>query len=446
MLVQFKVQNFTSFNNCQNFSLFSSTSTKENFTENNSFQINKFGFNSLLKSVAIFGANASGKSNLIEAIGMLKAILFQSLNSTADNYLERILPFFLKEKPFDIPTEFEITFIEDDNLYRYGLSIINGFIDEEWLYYTKDSRETLLFHREKQTVKINKRSFSEAKDFISKSKKNDEHYILEKTREDVPFVSVLAQFNGQKSRKVIDWFKKLNIVSGLGENYYKRFTIDLFENNRKFKAWALEILSSLQIDDVRVVEEDDNKIQLPENSEDIDINNAVISLKQFLQKQKSKIKFKKLEIIKIIDNSSEEFTIPFELESMGTQKLIYLLGPLYDVIENSEILIVDEFDSKFHTLLSNFIINLYHKNNKTKSQLIITCHDTNLLSKELFRRDQIWFIEKNKKHESEIYSLVEYKEHYTRKDNSYSKDYLSGKYGAIPLFKSVEDLEMVLNG
>lgn len=443
MLVQFKVQNFTSFNTCQSFNLFSSTSTKENFSENNSFQINKFGINNILKSAAIFGANASGKSNFIDAMRILRSIILKSLSSTEADNLKSIIPFFLKDKPFNIPTEFEISFIQDGCLYRYGIAITNGLIDEEWLYYIKNSRETVLFHREKQTIKINRRSFSEAKDFI---RKKGEVYFIEKTREDVPFVAVLAQFNGQKSRKVIDWFKKLNVASGLGETGYKRFTFDLFEKDRIFKAWALEILSSLQIDDIRVIEEDEdeNRFPLPEDSEDNDLNNAVSSLKQFLQK--AKLKVKKLEIIKKVDNSSKEFIIPFELESTGTKKLICLLGPLYDVIKNSEILLIDEFDSKFHSLLSNFIIDLYHKNNKSNSQLIITCHDTNLLSKDIFRRDQVWFIEKNQKHESEIYSLVEFKEHYTRKDNNYSKDYLSGKYGAIPLFKSMMELEMVLNG
>ena len=90
--------------------------------------------------------------------------------------------------------------------------------------------------------------------------------------------------------------------------------------------------------------------------------------------------------------------------------------------------------------------DLYNKNNHGDSQLIITCHDTNLLTNELFRRDQIWFVEKNDSNESELYSLVEYKEHYTRKDDSYSKDYLAGKYGAIPLFSSVAILEDMLNG
>ena len=119
---------------------------------------------------------------------------------------------------------------------------------------------------------------------------------------------------------------------------------------------------------------------------------------------------------------------------------------MYTIINNNEILVIDEFDNKFHTLLSRFIVDLFHKHNKSSSQLVLTCHDTNLLNSNLFRRDQIWFVEKNQEHESELYSLLEYKEHYARRNDSYGKDYLLGKYGAIPLFSSQSAFEEVING
>jgi hypothetical protein len=102
--------------------------------------------------------------------------------------------------------------------------------------------------------------------------------------------------------------------------------------------------------------------------------------------------------------------------------------------------VIDEFDNRLHTLLCKFIIDRYHKSNSSECQLILTCHDTNLLNKDLFRRDQIWFVEKDNQHESKLYSLLEYKEYYARSSDSYSKDYLAGKYGAIPLFSSITEL------
>jgi len=439
MLVEFTVQNYASFNSSQTLSMLASSSTKESLNEENTFSINKFGIDRLVKSAAVFGANASGKSNLVSSLNTLKQIVLDSLTTAESDNLELVIPFLIKDDVFDKPSEFEVSFFHKGHLYRYGISIVKDKIDEEWLYWTKTARETLLFQRTGQKIKINQRSFSEAKDFI---KEKNEEFYLEKTRENVPFISVLAQFNGEKSRNVIDWFLELNIISGINERGFRNFTINLLDNNPSFRIWALDILSSLQIQDINIIEvETDDPIKV--NNKDSELNDAISKVNSLIRKKKSKVK--KIEIVKKSENSEEEYTIPLTLESEGTRKLLYLLGPIFDVISNGEVLLIDEFDNKFHSLLSKFILKLYHKENKSKSQLIITCHDTNLLTKDLLRRDQIWFVEKNLKHESELYSLLEYKEHYTRKDGTYSKDYLDGKYGAIPLFKSLNELETALN-
>jgi AAA15 family ATPase/GTPase len=410
MLIEFTIQNYASFNTSQTLSMLASSSTKENFNETNIIPVNKFGIDNLLKSATIFGANSSGKSNLVKALYIFRNIILESLNKANSDNLSGVVPFLIKDEIYDIPSEFEIVFIVDSNIYRYGISISEQKILEEWLYWTKTSRETLLFHRNGQQIKINQRSFKEAKDFI---KKTQDNYIVEKTREDVPFISVLSNFNGEKSRKIINWFHQIKIVSGIQEQGFKGFTLELLDKNKDFKNWALKILSSLQIYDIKIVEEFD----------DISIN-----------------------VVKKIGNSTKEHELPLKLESDGTKKLLYLLGPIFEVIKSSQILIIDEFDNKFHSLLSKYILKLYHQKNDSGSQLITTCHDTNLLTKELLRRDQIWFVEKNNNHESELYSLLEYKEHYTRIGDSYSKDYLDGRYGAIPLFSSIDELMDALNG
>ncbi|OCH57631.1 hypothetical protein A6D98_18975 [Aliivibrio fischeri] len=442
MLVDFSAQNYASLNKQQELSMVASTSTKEECGLNNIHDINKFGIKELLKSAAIFGANGSGKTNVINAIHVLKKIVLGSLESVSENPLTGVIPFLLKDNYFDIPTEFEVSFLAEGNLYRYGLSIENGEISEEWLYWTKQSRETLLFHRIKQTINYNQRSFSEAKLF---TKKEDDIFLIEKTKPSVPFISVLSQFDGERSTVVTNWFQRVNIISGLREGGFKKFTVELFDQNEEFKSWALEILSSLQIDNINVVEFEK---EFPLRNSGKVINNDELrdvfsKLEGYLEK--NKIKDKRIEVVKRNSNG-ETFSIPLSIESEGTQKLIYLLGPLYDVIKNNEILIIDEFDNKFHTLLCKFIISLYNKKNFGDSQLILTCHDTNLLTKELFRRDQIWFVEKNEEHESELYSLVEYTEHYARKGDSYSRDYLQGKYGAIPLFTSISELGDMIDG
>lgn len=442
MLIDFSVQNFSSFNSTQELSLISSTTTQELCDLENVHDVNKFGINGILQSAAIFGSNGSGKTNFVDSLKILKSLVLDSLDSVSESSIKHVIPFLLKKEQFDTPTEFEVSFIAEGNLYRYGISVIEGEIEEEWLYWNKTARETMLFHREKQTVNYNQRSFSEAKLFV---KKEGDTWSIEKTKPHVPFLSVLSQFDGERSSTVTRWFEKLNIISGIREAGFKRFTIELFEGDPAFKLWALEILKSLQIEDVSIVEyEQGFPLPTPKKAiDDKELNDVFSKLKGYFDK--NTIKEKRIEIVKKTTDG-EVFSLPLGLESEGTRKLIYLLGPLYDVIKNNEILVVDEFDNKFHTLLSKFIIQLYNKHNFGESQLILTCHDTNLLTNELFRRDQIWFVDKNDNHESELFSLVEYKEHYTRKEKSYSRDYLLGKYGAIPLFSSISELGELLNG
>lgn len=442
MLIDYSVQNFSSFNSAQELSLISSTTTQEICDLDNVHEVNKFGIKGVLQSAAIFGSNGSGKTNFVDSIKVLKKLVLGSLDSISESSIKYVIPFILKKEHFDTPSEFEVSFIAEGNLYRYGISIIDGEIEEEWLYWNKTARETLLFHRVKQSVNYNQRSFSEAKLFV---KKEEDSWTIEKTKPHVPFLSVLSQFDGERSSVVTRWFERLNVISGIREIGFKRFTIELFEKNSAFKLWALEILKSLQIEDISIVEhEKEFPLLAPKKGiDDQELNDVFSKLKGYLDK--NTIKEKSIEIVKK-SSDGEVFSLPLGLESEGTRKLIYLLGPLYDVIKNDELLVIDEFDNKFHTLLSKFIIQLYNKHNFGKSQLILTCHDTNLLTNELFRRDQIWFVDKNENHESELFSLVEYKEHYTRKEKSYSRDYLLGKYGAIPLFSSISELGELLNG
>jgi len=443
MLIEFKIQNFSSFNSEQIFSMVSSTATKENLSNQNTIPIEKYGINSILKSAAIFGANAGGKSNFVRGLHAFKLIVLNSLSAPASQGLDIIIPFLVKSDIYDIPTEFEVTFLISGVMYRYGISIKHSKVSEEWLYWTKGKRETNLFHRSGQKVKTNSRSFPEAKSFQVLIE-NENH--VEKTREDVPFISVLSQFNGEKSKKVIEWFSKMHLISGISDTGFQAFTTKLFEENKKFKTWALEILSSVQINDVKVVDTEESadiNIDSP-NNVGVEDKNTVSSLTMYLKK--NKMISKKIEVVKTNPVDNKSYRLPLVFESDGTQKLIYLLGPIWDVITRGDLLVIDEFDNRFHSLLSKYILGLYHNKNNNQSQLVITCHDTNLLTKDLLRRDQVWFVEKNNQHETQLYSLLEYKEYYTRKNDSYSKDYLLGKYGAIPLFANIKELLEGING
>lgn len=132
--------------------------------------------------------------------------------------------------------------------------------------------------------------------------------------------------------------------------------------------------------------------------------------------------------------------MPFDFESQeseGSKKIINFLGPIYDTISKGNILIADEMDSRLHSLLTIMIVNFFHEHNLNNAQLIFVSHDINLLKKDYFRRDQIWFTEKNEYGETDLYSLIEYKEVHVRKDAAFDKNYLNGKYGAIPFLGNV---------
>ncbi|WP_286734114.1 ATP-binding protein [Pseudomonas sp. PGPPP4] len=438
MLIEFRVQNFKSINTEQTLNLVCSSSTRENFNQQNLISVDKFGIDSVLKSAAIFGPNGAGKTNFSSALSSMCTNVLSSLRHIDREYVLSTLPFVLKEDMYDIPTEQEVTFIKDGVLYRYGMAISDRIISEEWLYQTTSTRETLLFHRQGQALEYNNRSFSEAKNLV---RKEGDGYVVLQTKPHIPFLSVVAQFDGDKSTSVVDWFRNLNIITGVNDDGVKEYSIDLYDSDSEFKSWALKVLSAMQIDDIEVVE---READFPLKSPDAipELVEVTEKLQTFLRK--NPVKQKALAISK--DIGEQNFLLPIDIESDGTKRVIYFLGALYDTIKNNKILFVDEFDSKLHSLLSKFLINLYHAHSLGSSQLIVACHDTNLLSKDIFRRDQIWFVDKNLRHESELYSLLEYKEYYSRKDSSYNKDYLAGKYGAIPLFESSFEMDEVCRG
>ncbi|UNT14928.1 ATP-binding protein [Pseudomonas sp. I3-I5] len=387
----------------------------------------------VLKSALIFGANASGKSNLIKAIGFMRDIVLSSISNIETSVSRSILPYLLREDNFENPSEIEVVFYSNNIKYRYGLSVKSGEIIEEWLYYTPQSRETKLFERNRMAVDYNKASFSEADLFVKKG-------TLEKTRSDVPFISVLSGFNGEHATVITDWFKKTHILNGINDSKYSNFTHTQIKNNPDFRSWLLKILKAFQIADLKVIDDaPDERLDQIDTSDD-SLRKLVDSFKE-LQKTR-KISKTDLVVVKRVESHEVEF--PLALESDGTRKLINILGPIYDSMMTGERLIIDEFDSKFHTLLSKHLFKIFHAESNQGSQIIAAVQDVNLMDTECFRRDQVWFVDKDDEGASELYSLVEYKEKSRTLKGNYSDDYLEGAFGAIPLFNSFESIDQLM--
>jgi len=438
MLIEFKVENFLSFKDLTTLSMITAKSFKEH-RESHIIQVDKKL--SLLKSAIIYGNNASGKSNLLEAMAFMKQIILNSFRDALIENKDKKFPlekFALNSKTENESTFFEVSFIHNNIKYRYGFEIDYDKVIAEWLYHTT-TKEVYLFKRDLQNIKVNKSTFKEG---IGKE---------EDVKENVLFLSILATLGKEISSNIIDWFKKFNIINGIHDRGHKRYTIDKLKEDKNFFNWVLHFIKYLEISNLATTEEDVHEIDLEtlkEKEKDEEIINFFTSLQKIQSKQPKRDQLLTYHR-KYDENNILIDAIAFNFdkqESEGTKKLLYLLGPWYDTLKNGEVLIIDELDSRLHSHLTLRLIDFFHKCNINKAQLICAVHDIILLNKETFRRDQIWFMEKNQFGSSELISLADFKTNKVRNKSAFDKNYLEGKYGAIPYFDTDVKLNQLLYG
>jgi len=379
----------------------------------------------LLKSSVIYGANASGKSNLLEAMQFFRHFVLSSSKETQVTDKIDIESFKLSSETENKPSFFEIIFINGKIKYRYGFIIDKERIHEEWLCYYPKNREVLLFHRKGNNFNIGHSFKEETKD------------LEKKTRSNALFVSVVAQFNGTISMRVIEWFKKFRIISGLKDDHYSSFTKNKIEDPN-FKPSIIEFLkvADLGIENIDLfkikLKKKDLPKGMPEEIKSEFINRGISNVVTYHKKYSNNSKHVSIEI----------FDLDME-ESEGTKKLFALAGPLIDTLKNGYTLIIDELDTRLHPILTKSIVDIFNSlKNSNNAQLVFATHDISLLNRNNFRRDQVWFTEKSEYGSTSLYSLVEYKKEKgkVRNDASYSKDYILGKYGAIPYIRSNKSL------
>ena len=403
MLIKFSVQNFLSFKDLNTIEMIAAPISQH---EENIITVQNY---KLLKSSAVFGANASGKSNLFKAIKFAKNFILLSSKETQVNEKIPITPFLLSTETENEPSLFEFTFLKNNIKYRYGFRLDSSAVVDEWLFSASKTRESLLFERHGQNIKVGNKFKEGLK-------------IIELTRKNALFLSVVAQFNGEISESILEWFCNLNIIEAFER--YNPITIQYLEksDNKKEFTDILKIADS-SILDFKLQERDANKIS------------------KFVQNELTKIKalgveYKIAPEIKTFHNKYDETktNIGFaefdfnKNESKGTQNLFSLLGPILETVNQGGILIIDELECNLHPLVSRFLVKLFHLKNKS-SQFIFNTHDTNLLNNKYFRRDQIYFVNKDKYGQSQLYSLYDYNIRY---DRTFDKDYLDGRYKAIP--------------
>ncbi|MFB2920407.1 AAA family ATPase [Aerosakkonema funiforme] len=429
MLIEFQVGNFLSFKETVTFSMVASDidSQDAELDSNSVFTVNEEL--SLLKAAAIYGANASGKSNFAKAFGFMKWFVINSstgIQITDDIDIE---PFRLSTETEYSPSFFQVTFGLNNKIYKYAFGITTEKVHIEVLSCLNNQKEYDLFRRYGNDFKINLKSFKEGKG------------LEEKTKHNSLFLSVVAQFNGKISEQILKWFNKCQVISASGthDNLYRNISLKFFESplRRDIVQFIKDL--DLSIYDIRMTKESISSETLPSAIPEelrkliLRSSNEVSSVQTWHEKYNEKG-----EVV-----GTEKFDLE-ESESEGTQKLFYFSGILLNALKNGQLIVIDELDARLHPIITRQIVQMFNSNkyNSKGAQLIFMTHDTNLLSSRLFgsrllRRDQIWFTEKNQQGATDLYSLVEYD---IPEDAAFESDYIRGKYGAIPFIGNFREL------
>lgn len=403
MLIEFKCKNFLSFKEEISLNL----TTIESYSELSQFNVTetkRSNFN-LLKSIAIFGSNGGGKSNLTRAVTLMKNLIHNSFSDSLKKDIDRgewNVFFRLCSETINKPSTFEMSFIIEDIIYRYGFEVYDWKINKEWLFRT-EKRETLLFKRDKKKFTINDTGFPEGSKY-------------DEINSNVLFLSYLAQHNNKTSKEVFNFFSNLNVVNGLEDSHFHHVTKNLLKKDKKFNQWLMLALQFLEI----------NSVSISKDGEDLLTERPIYDKKNILE-------------------GFTDFKIEVD-ESDGTKKLIYLLGAIYDTLKWGRVFFIDEFDSKLHPNLSLKIVKLFHKYNKKGAQFIITAHDPTLLDKDVFRRDQIWFVDRNQFGASELYPMSNFKaSDGLRNISDFRKKYLNSDFGAAESIELTKEFISMTN-
>lgn len=416
MILSFRVKNFRSIANEAILSFRPVKAYKE-YPEN----IHRYGNIEALKAAGIYGANASGKSNLVKAFGAMRNILLGSLRRSSIDEID-VEPFELDSANLKEPSEFDVEMLAGGYVYRYGFSVTAKSVAAEWLFRSSGEPRAVskpLFVREGSTLlKANKRVLRELQ-------KLDMTTLLPNAL----LLSRLDQLNSNVAKLVMRWFNELQVLSGSLSSEYNRYSVMHLNE----KAFHDNMMRLIRLADRSIL--------------DVSVNTREIHVDDLPPRVRIKIpvgaKIQSIEertvvmLRRNVDGENVAFDID-EKESEGTTKIFGLSGPLTDILNRGWVLVIDELEAKLHPLLTRRIVSLFmsEKTNPNRAQLIFVTHDATLLRSVGLRRDQVWLCEKNKKGMTDLYCLAEIRSKSgTRKEDNLEKKYLEGRFGAVPDFE-----------
>jgi AAA15 family ATPase/GTPase len=411
MLVEFSVKNFRSFRDQQTLSMVSSTD--RDHIETHTLSTGLKTVPRLNRASVIFGANASGKSNLIFALVTMRNLVLSSMTMDDAVRAEQYTPHRLNRATAREPTQFEVVLLIDGVRYQYGFSYDAQRIRDEWLIVYKTAKGQAWLDRRWDDAKGDYEwTFSS---YFTGSKET----WKQATRPAALFLTTAIKLNNEQLKPLWEWFENsVTIVNrpvllSIGE------TLSRLEDPA-FKARALALLraADLHIADIEVE-------KVPGQQFEFKLEPGK-HLEWAAREQQ-------VPIIKYVHRVEGEEAVAFDprFESAGTQRLFSYIGPILDTVENGKLLVIDEIDSSLHPLVVRFILRLLHDAHHSThgAQLWMTTHDTSLLDTDLLRRDQYWFMEKDEKQASRLYPLTDFS---PRKNEALEKAYLRARYGGVP--------------
>lgn len=412
VLIEFRIKNFRSLRDEQVLSLVASTD--KTLLDTHALETGLKAAPHLLKSAVVYGANASGKSNLIKALQYMRGVVVESASLQPGQTFDRLHPFKLDALSGSRPTEFEVTFVLDGVRFQYGFAMNTQRIVSEQLLVYKAFKPQRWFQRHVD-VETGKDVYG-----FGTGLKGAKNLWEGATRPNALFLSTAVQLNSDALRPVFEWFANRLVILNEQSPLSPQFSVQMLKQEAQRKV-IREFLraADTSIADIEVATK---QAMVPSIRFDLATGKRE---EEAGEQAVDEVRF---------HHVTEHGKAVFDLmdESSGTRNLLFLTGPILDILSKGLTLVIDELDTSLHTLLVQALVRLFHRPeaNTGGAQLVFTTHDTSLLDAYgLFRRDQVWFVEKRPDQSSLLYPLLDFS---PRKNEALERGYLQGRYGALP--------------
>lgn len=415
------------------------------FEEDNVAAVPGFGMR-LLKSAAVYGANASGKSNLLQVLGRMKA-LGRGLRTIGPDEAFPVEPFRLNPTAAAEPSEIEIVFISAGTYYRYGFEADAAHVVAEWLFIKQPEQEeeTEVFFRDEQTIELPADGSPQLRYLRDADVVRKNELLLPRA----------ADNNSPEALQVYEWFRHLNLITALDTSKYRNVLIGVLND----PVWAPVLLELVQAADLSITAAVPDMLDMDNLPDDIPAEKAQQMRAAIAGATKPTQIWRDVRTQHLVydDDQQPQGHIWFGLkeeESHGTLQFFTLIALIMDTLRAGGVLAVDELETALHPQLVHKIVSLFHSPsyNPRGAQLLFNTHDTNLLASDSpFRRDQIWFTEKDKYGAAKLYSLADFAPDAPAEPGQpvrfthLERDYLNGRFGAVPFLGRFGNADLTTN-